>query len=145
MNFNEIKELIGIVNDSELKYFQLNTGDVNISMSKSDNIQLGENKQISSAPVQHEESEPVSETKTEKKEGNIIKSPIVGTFYESLKPGSPAFKKKGDTVKKGEVVCIIEAMKIMNEITSEFDGVVDEILVSNEQIVEFGQPLFRIV
>ena len=103
MNFNEIKELIGIVNDSELKYFQLNTGDVNISMSKSDNIQLGENKQTSSAPIQHEEtvkpvqakeeSEPVSETKTEKKEGNIIKSPIVGTFYESLKPGSPAFKK----------------------------------------------------
>ena len=78
MNFNEIKELIGIVNDSELKYFQLNTGDVNISMSKSDNIQLGENKQISSAPIQYEEtvktvqakeeSEPVSETKTEKKD-----------------------------------------------------------------------------
>ena len=155
MNFNEIKELIGIVNDSELKYFQLNTGDVNMSMSKSDNIQLGENKQISSAPIQYEEtvkpvqskeeSEPVSETKTEIKEGNIIKSPIVGTFYESLKPGSPAFKKKGDMVKKGEVVCIIEAMKIMNEITSEFDGIVDEILVSNEQVVEFGQPLFRIV
>ena len=77
--------------------------------------------------------------------GNIIKSPIVGTFYVSSKPGSPAIKSKGDTVKKGEVVCIVEAMKIMNEITSEFDGVVEEIFPQNEQLVEFGQPLFKIV
>ena len=81
----------------------------------------------------------------EAKSGNIIKSPIVGTFYASAKPSSPALKSKGDKVKKGEVVCIIEAMKIMNEITSDYDGTIEEIFVENEQVVEFGQPLFMIV
>ena len=71
-------------------------------------------------------------------------SPLVGTFYSSSSPDAESFVKEGDTVKKGQVLGIIEAMKLMNEIESEFDGVVEAVLVKNEEVVEYGQPLFRI-
>lgn len=73
-----------------------------------------------------------------------MKSPLVGTFYQSASPESEPFVKEGDTVKKGQVLGIVEAMKLMNEIESEYDGTVKEILVKNEQMVEFGQPMFVI-
>ena len=76
--------------------------------------------------------------------GNIVKCPLVGTFYAAPSEDSPAFVKVGDTVKKGQTLGIVEAMKLMNEIESEFDGVVKEIYVQNEESVEYGQPLFRI-
>ncbi len=71
-------------------------------------------------------------------------SPLVGTFYNAASPDSDAFVSVGDTVKKGQVLGIIEAMKLMNEIESEYDGVVEAVLVNNEEVVEYGQPLFRI-
>ena len=74
----------------------------------------------------------------------IIKSPMVGTFYASSAPNKPPFVKLGDKVKKGQVVCIVEAMKLMNEIESEFDGEVVEICVNNEDIVEYGKPLIKL-
>lgn len=74
----------------------------------------------------------------------IVESPLVGTFYSSASPNDESFVKVGDRVKKGQVLGIIEAMKLMNEIESEYDGVVEAILVNNEDVVEFGQPLFRI-
>jgi acetyl-CoA carboxylase biotin carboxyl carrier protein len=74
----------------------------------------------------------------------IIKSPIVGTFYESSSPGAPAFVKQGDKVAVGQVLCIVEAMKLMNEIESEAAGEIVKVLVSNGQPVEYGQPLFKI-
>ena len=73
-----------------------------------------------------------------------LKSPMVGTVYVSPTPGAEPYVKPGDKVKKGQVLCIIEAMKLMNEIESEYDGVVEAILVKNEETVEYGQPLFRI-
>lgn len=76
--------------------------------------------------------------------GKIIKSPIIGTFYAAAAPGKPAFVSVGSRVAKGGVVCIVESMKLMNEITSEFDGIVAEVYVSDGQAVEFDQPLFRI-
>lgn len=75
---------------------------------------------------------------------NVVTSPLVGTFYNASSPEAEPFVKAGDTVKKGQVLGIIEAMKLMNEIESEFDGVVEAILVNNEDVVEYGQPLFRI-
>ena len=75
---------------------------------------------------------------------NVVTSPLVGTFYNASSPEAEPFVKVGDTVKKGQVLGIIEAMKLMNEIESEFDGVVEAILVNNEDVVEYGQPLFRI-
>ena len=76
--------------------------------------------------------------------GNVVASPLVGTFYAAASPDAEPFVKVGDTVKKGQVLGIIEAMKLMNEIESEYDGTVAEILVENAQGVEYGQPLFRI-
>lgn len=76
--------------------------------------------------------------------GKIIKSPIIGTFYAAAAPGKPAFISVGSKVTKGQVVCIVESMKLMNEITSEFDGTVTEIFVNDAQSVEFDQPLFRL-
>lgn len=74
----------------------------------------------------------------------VVTSPLVGTFYSSSSPDAESFVKVGDRVKKGQVLGIIEAMKLMNEIESEYDGVVEAILVNNEDVVEYGQPLFRI-
>lgn len=74
----------------------------------------------------------------------LVTSPLVGTFYAAPSPGAESFVKVGDTVKKGQVLGIIEAMKLMNEIESEFDGVIEAVLVKDESMVEFGQPMFRI-
>ena len=74
----------------------------------------------------------------------VVKSPIVGTFYRASEPGAPAFAEVGTVVKKGQVLCIIEAMKLMNEIESDVDGVIAEVYPQNAQAVEFGEPLFAI-
>ena len=76
--------------------------------------------------------------------GNTVKSPLVGTFYNAPSPDAEPFVKVGDTVKKGQVLGIVEAMKLMNEVESEFDGVVEQILIENAVMVEYGQPLFVI-
>lgn len=87
------------------------------------------------APVEH---------KTPQEDGFVIKSPLVGIYYEASSPDAPPFKKPGDPVKAGEVVCILEAMKVFNEIKSPWDGIVADILVTNQDIVEFDQPLMVI-
>jgi acetyl-CoA carboxylase biotin carboxyl carrier protein len=84
------------------------------------------------------------EVQPEEISGKKVLSPMVGTFYSQAAPEKPAFVKVGDKVKKGQTLCIIEAMKLMNEIESEYDGEVVKVLVQNEQMVEFGQPLFVI-
>lgn len=86
--------------------------------------------------VNNGESKPVG--------GKIIKSPIIGTFYAAAAPGKPPFVAVGSKVNKGSVICIVESMKLMNEITSEFDGTVAEIFVSDGEAVEFDQPLMRV-
>lgn len=88
---------------------------------------------------------PVAENKTaDTVSGNIVKSPIVGTFYAAPSPDKPAFVRVGDKVKKGDIIMIIESMKLMNEIQSDFDGIVDKILVSDGQAVEYDQPIMII-
>ena len=88
--------------------------------------------------------ESVSGAVMELETDKVVSSPLVGTFYNAASPDADPFVKVGDTVKKGQVLGIIEAMKLMNEIESEFDGVVEAVLVGNEDVVEYGQPLFRI-
>lgn len=160
MNFNEVKELISIVDASSFKNFELTLDNCNVKMSKTGALASPqpqtETITLSSAPAQSV-AVPVAapavaeEAKTEStpapaedKSGNIVKAPLVGTFYESPGPGKPVYAPVGTKVKKGDVLCIIEAMKIMNEVVSDFDGEVKEVLVQNEQLVEYGQPLFRI-
>ena len=74
----------------------------------------------------------------------VVKAPLVGTFYAAPSEEAEPFVKVGDTVKKGQILGIIEAMKLMNEIESEYDGVIEAVMIENEQVVEYGQPLFRI-
>lgn len=146
MEFGQIIELIKAVSDSNLTEFEIQDGETKISMETNK-----ETKQITvTAPLAQPQLSAVQpaavqeEEKAEEKTGNIVKSPLVGTFYQSASPESEPFVKEGDTVKKGQVLGIVEAMKLMNEIESEYDGTVKEILVKNEQMVEFGQPMFVI-
>lgn len=150
MEFEKIIELIQAVSESELTEFRLQDGEWKISMETAKNKkqevllqpQAAESVFIQKDAVQVQESSP--EKKVDISEGNVIKSPLVGTFYRSSSPDTPPFVEVGDTVKKGQVLGIIEAMKLMNEIESEFDGTVKEIRAENEQMVEYGQPLFII-
>lgn len=94
-------------------------------------------------PVQAQEA-PSQEAGVDIGSDKVVTSPLVGTFYASSSPDTEAFVAVGDRVKKGQVLGIIEAMKLMNEIESEYDGIVEAILVNNEEVVEYGQPMFRI-
>lgn len=153
MDYSSIKELIKIIDDSSLTNFELELDGTVVKMSKNQGTQAVDEgvKEVKSVKkeiakiVSSNETTTVKEETTEKIEGgNLITAPIVGTFYATSAPGKAPFVKVGDVVKKGDVICIVEAMKIMNEITSEFDGTVAEIFVKEEDMVEYGQPLFRI-
>ncbi len=166
MELDSILKIIDAVSQSEIMNFEIEDKDFRLFIDKNvDNI-IGNEVHITSpaqipampaipampvqppmAPVVVEQKaaeQPKSE-KSKEVSGNIIKSPIVGTFYSAPGPEAEDYVKVGDKVRKGQVLCIIEAMKLMNEIESEFDGEIAEILVKNEQMVEFGQPLFKIV
>ncbi len=159
MTYNDIKELINIIDNSKLTNFELSIDNVSVKMSKNGKefapmaevpVMPAPVATPVSVPVQTpvvapvEAEEVVTEEKPKEISGNIVKSPIVGTFYSSTSPGKPPIVSKGDKVSKGDVLCIVEAMKVMNEITSDFDGEVLDILVENGQLVEFGEPLFVI-
>lgn len=158
MDINEVKELIKLINNSDLAYFEYENGDSRIKMDKSltRNTESTSNKEkgkefktqrINKEPeVERKIKEEVKKEKEEISEvlGTIITSPMVGTFYQSPSPDSESFVKLGDSVKKGQTLCIIEAMKLMNEIESDVSGKVIEILVKDGDMVEYGTPLFKI-
>lgn len=108
-------------------------------------IKTGASIEENAMPVRPQESaSSAKETEVMDAYGKLITSPMVGTFYAASGPDAPPFVKVGDSVKKGQTLCIIEAMKLMNEIESDYTGIVKKILVSNEATVEYGQPLFEI-
>ncbi len=141
-------ELIKTVSDSNLTQFQIEEDGFKLSMKTDKQSKVVVQKQESIPKeiqsVAMDEIKPAEQKEIKKAEGNVVKSPLVGTFYSASSPDSAPFVKVGDTVKKGQVLGIVEAMKLMNEIESEFDGVVKEIQIENEQVVEYGQPLFVI-
>ena len=171
MNFKEIKELLMLIDNTKLEYVKLNTSDIELEVSKKvvGNIELG-TKNTSIVENKENNTEKVSATNNSTNENNIIntndtledelakedvvefvgenlkevKAPLIGTFYESPDPDSPAFVSVGDHIEKGDTLCIVEAMKLMNEIKSEFTGKVVEIKATNESMVEYGQTLFVI-
>lgn len=154
MEIKEIIELIKAVSENSLTSFELEQGNTKISIKKKGPKVVRVAGAAGSGSGAAEEIVTVLDTQAEpaaapQKTGDInsdkvITSPLVGTFYSASSPDAEPFVKEGDTVKKGQVLGIIEAMKLMNEIESEFDGVVEAVLVSNEEVVEYGQPLFRI-
>jgi acetyl-CoA carboxylase biotin carboxyl carrier protein len=154
MNQNEIKELVEFLAEKDIAEFEMERGDVKLRIKRAHAVlapPVAASYQApvaapvpSSLPVPAAASAPAASA-PEKEEGvDVIKSPIVGTFYEASSPGSPAFVKEGDNVVVGQVLCIVEAMKLMNEIESDASGQILKILVSNGQPVEYGQPLYKI-
>lgn len=146
MNLEKIAELVKIIENSSLKEFSYSEGEMEIYLSKLDNPPIvtpgaAAPAAVAAAPAP---ATPVpAETPVEEEE-LYITSPIVGTFYSAPSPTAPAFVRVGDKVKNGQTVCILEAMKLMNEIQCEYDCEIEAVLVSNEQKVEYGQPLFRV-
>ncbi len=142
MEYEKIKQLIEEMGNSKLTAVDIEFPDgTKISMKK-DKMQ---EKIIQSTSIVENDTieNQIKEDKNEKK-GNIIKSPMVGTFYLKPSPTAEPYIEIGKEVKKGDVLCIIEAMKLMNEIESEYTGKVTEILVKDGETVEYGTPLFRI-
>ena len=153
MEFENLLTLIKTVSDSELTDFDYEENGTRIRLKKKketvvvsgassnvpvmglENIQTVENAAVNTANTQTDNGEP---------EGMVVKSPLVGTFYAAPAEDADPFVSVGDQVKKGQTLAIVEAMKLMNEIESDFDGKVAEIYVENGQAVEYGQPLFRI-
>ncbi|MBO1870529.1 acetyl-CoA carboxylase biotin carboxyl carrier protein [Lachnoanaerobaculum sp. Marseille-Q4761] len=141
MQIDEIIKLIETVSKNDVDSLNYATDSEKIVIKK--NKKKFVTGEIQSAPVLQSVSfEAVSEKENTKVSGHTVTSPLVGTFYSAPSPDAPSFVNVGDRVKKGQVIGIIEAMKLMNELESDFDGVIKEILVKDEDVVEFGQPLF---
>jgi acetyl-CoA carboxylase biotin carboxyl carrier protein len=157
MNQKEIKELIEFLIEKDITEFELERGDVKLRVKRGQETHYVAAPMVHAAPVAASASaaptpaKPSSPTAVAAPapppaEENLhyVKSPIVGTYYEAPSPGSPPFLKVGDQVKEGQVLCIVEAMKLMNEIEADASGEVVKILVTNGQPVEYGMPLFAI-
>ena len=150
MDIRKVKKLMEMLEESSLAEMEIIEGEESIRLSKSSNIpnqnivnQVPTNVVSTNAPLQAtSEQSAVTEKVEEKISGHEIKSPMVGTFYEAPSPGSKPFTNIGDTVKAGDTLCIIEAMKMLNQIESEKSGVIKAILAENGQPVEFNQVLF---
>lgn len=154
-SFEDVKKLVALVEKSDVTHIAWRKGAEKVV------IRRGNAVAVAAAPVAIPHAAPVAapvpapapapaaapkaEAKATDKPGVVVNSPFVGTFYRAPSPESPPFVDVGAKVKKGQTLCIVEAMKLMNEIESEVDGTVAEILVQNATPVEFGEPLFRIV
>lgn len=137
-----IKKLVDIVSRSNIDELRIGDKDIRITIKKSASSRTYKIQEISLKDEENLEPPP-SEDRVYK-EGVYVTSPIVGTFYKAPKPDAPPFVEVGDEVKVGQTLCIIEAMKLMNEVKSEYNGIVRQVLVENGEPVEYGQPLFII-
>ncbi|NLM13152.1 MAG: acetyl-CoA carboxylase biotin carboxyl carrier protein [Epulopiscium sp.] len=152
MDYKAIEQLMKAMNETNLTHLEIEEEGIKIKMKKEKEIVTVSTTQPVVQPVVQPvaPAAPVTAEKIEapackeEKEGTLVCSPIVGTFYSAPAPGAKPFVSLGDKVKKGDVLCIIEAMKLMNEIEADVDGEIVEILVQNEEMVEYNQPLFRI-
>ena len=141
MTVSEIKELIGALDASGVTSLEYKENDVKLVLAKG-NVIVSEAAAVPAAPAASPKENNVPAAATE--EGHVVASPLVGTAYLAPAEDAEVFVKVGDIVKKGQTLAIIEAMKLMNEIESEYDGEVVQIIVENEETVEYGQPLFVI-
>ena len=143
MDIRKIKKLIELIEKSDIAELEINEGEesVRISRYSSPPPALAAPATIAAPALA---AAPAAEPEEEKTTGHVVKSPMVGTFYRSASPGTKSFVDIGQTVNSGETLCIIEAMKILNQIEADASGTVTKILVENAQPVEYGQPLFVI-
>jgi len=148
MNIKEIKEMINLMNENGLMELEIEKDGMRIRLKKT-----GSGVESYSGPIVVERQNLISDATGQEKERPLqaqpekaieIKAPMVGTFYRSASPEAAPFAEPGQLIEPGQVICIIEAMKLMNEIKSEIKGKVLEILVDNAEPVEFGQPMFLV-
>jgi len=150
MDYNEIKKLINDIGESKVDEVNLEFPDgIKISVKKNNQVvreEIKENTQKEVIENSRNTESLIVETEEDKKEEKckVIKAPMVGTFYSKSSPTAETFVKVGDKVKKGQTLCIVEAMKLMNEIESEYDGEIVEVCVEDDTMVEFGQSLFKV-
>lgn len=150
MDLRKLKSLIDLVQQSGIAELEISEGEERVRIIRGTPIaQAGPTVAAPAAgsgaaekPVATAAPSPPAEQEGRLPEGHVIKSPMVGTFYRASAPGAKPFVEVGQSVKAGDTLCIIEAMKLLNEIESDYDGVVKAILVENGQPVEYGQPLF---
>lgn len=152
MDLRKLKTLIDLVSDSNIAELEITEADGKVRIVKSGGaVMAGQAPMMMApqpmqvmAPVATAAAAPVAEAAPAVPTGHVVKSPMVGTFYVSSTPGGKPLAEVGTVVKEGDAVCIIEAMKIMNEIETDKAGTITQVLVQNGQAVEFGQPLFVI-
>ena len=155
MDIRKIKKLIELIEDSDVAEIEINEGEESVRISRTSSIQPQVVHQMAApypmpaAPAAPAAAAPqtagTTETPAEEEiTGHVIRSPMVGTFYRASSPGAKPFVEVGETVSSGETLCIIEAMKILNQIEADTSGKVSKILVENGQPVEYNQPLFVI-
>jgi acetyl-CoA carboxylase biotin carboxyl carrier protein len=147
IDYKEIIKLIDLLEERNLSHFELEVEGFKIKISKNlSPTSSAEETSTPCSPSEQEENSPLSQEIIEEKKDNFhyITSPMVGTFYRAPNPTSVPFVDVGDEVKKNQTLCIIEAMKLMNEIESDVDGILEEIYVENGKSVEYGQKLFAI-
>ena len=146
MDIRKIKTLIEMLEESNLKEIEVSQGDESVRISKQS--QGDDAIEFNQSSNRQPESININQNQSQKKDadydGNLVKSPIVGTFYRKPSPDSPPFIKVGDSVNKGDVLCIVEAMKMMNEIKSDYDGKIASIEIDDGQPVEIGQTIIVI-
>ena len=143
VDLEQLRELIRLLDESNLTEIEVEQDDDRIRVRRDPAVAVGAAQQ-SVAPGATVSAAPASEPAPADENGSYVTSPFVGTFYRSPSPESDPFVEIGDEIVAGQVLCIVEAMKLMNEIESDVDGVVVEILGRNAQPVEFGEPLFTI-
>lgn len=142
MELEQLLKLIDAMSNSALSSLKYEEKGVKISLQKEVS---GKASVVRTECVKEEIPEVKSEVKIEEGEGHIIKSPLVGTFYVAPSEDAAPFVQMGDRVEKGQTIAIVEAMKLMNEIESEYAGEIREVFVENGEMVEYGQPLFRVM
>ena len=149
MDIRKVKKLIELLEESNINEIEIKEGEESVRISRGSSVVAAAPiaAPVAAAPVAAPVAAPAAEAAPEapKTSGHVVKSPMVGTFYSAPSPSSPAFVEVGQTVKAGDVLCIVEAMKMMNQIEADKAGVVEAILVEDGQPVEFDQPLVTIV
>ncbi|MCY1362918.1 Biotin carboxyl carrier protein of acetyl-CoA carboxylase [compost metagenome] len=152
MDIRKVKKLIELLEESGIDELEIREGEESVRISRHSNKAFAAAPvyaaapapaaaPVATAPAAAEAAAPTAP----KLNGNVVRSPMVGTFYRSPSPTAPSFVEVGQSVKKGDILCIVEAMKMMNHIEAETSGVIESILVENGQPVEYDQPLFTIV
>ncbi len=144
IDLNQVRELIDLLKESEINELELSQGELSLRLRNQGEVQVAQT--VAAAPVAAAPAASTSAPASAALEAakDTFNSPMVGTFYEASSPESDPFVSVGTKVKKGQTLCIIEAMKVMNQIEADRDGIVKDIVASNGQPVEFGEPLFVI-